>query len=209
MPKRTAKKPKSQKEEKITIPPIAFKVVKMTLEGVTPLLVSRFDEKSKTEILEKQTKKARGGKAARDPSAEFKASLYKMPGSRTKFGMPAAGIKNCAVSACRFIDGVPMTIAKGAFQILDDTGGLVEIKGSKPVMDERMVRVGKFGNKVATPRYRGRFDKWAVTFKVKYNSRIMSTEQLVNLYENAGFAVGLCEYRPEKSGNLGMFRVKR
>ncbi len=201
--------PVETEEQTLTIPPIELKVATITIEGVTPLLVNRFDEKSKTEMLEKQMKGAKRAKEARDPNREFEASLYRMPGTR-KYGIPVGGIKNCAVSACRFIDGVPMTIAKGAFHVLDETGtGLIAIDGSAPVIDERICRIGPFGKKVAITRYRGRFDQWSITFKVRYNARVISPSQLLNLYENAGFSVGLCEFRPEKSGSLGTFQVAK
>jgi len=198
---------KKQVEESIKIPAIETKVAKITLIGETPLLVCKFSEKAKNELDEKHQQKAKTKRGARNPQAEFEASLYKM--SKGKYGIPAAGVKLCAVSACRFVEGVSMTLAKGSFHVLQDENGLIEVKGSKPVVDERIVRVGNFGNKKPMTRYRGRFDKWSLTFTVKYNSRVISAEQLLNLYENAGFAVGLNEYRPEKGGNCGMFKVQR
>ncbi len=186
---------------------IETKVAKVTLVGDSPLLVCKFSEKAKNELDEKHQQRGKTKRGARDPKAEYEASLYKL--GPKKYGIPAAGIKLCAVSACRFIEGVPMTIAKGAFHILEDSDGLVEVTSPGPIMDERIVRVGNFGNKKPMTRYRGRFDRWELTFKVRYNSKALSAEQLLNLYENAGFSVGLCEYRPEKGGNLGMFHVKR
>lgn len=172
------------------------------------MLVNKFSEKSKKEMLEKQTKKAKGAKEARDPMAEVEAATYRLPNG--KYGIPASGLKNCAVSACRFIDGVKMTQAKGAFFVLEDQDGLVSlnVKGG-PEIDERMVAIGPFGKKTKMARFRPRFDDWSCTFKVLYDPDIISAEQLLNLYERAGFSVGLCEYRPEKSGALGMFHVKR
>lgn len=161
-------------------------------------------------MLEKQMKGAKRAKESRDPEAEFQASLYKIPGKKVSYGMPIGGLKNCAVSACRFIDGVAMTKATGAFHIIDENGsGLIEIDSKGPVLDERIVRIGPFGRKVAMTRFRGRFDQWSVTFNVIYNARIISPAQLLNLYENAGFSIGLCEFRPEKKGSLGMFKVAR
>lgn len=201
------KEVKQLDDEALVIPRIEFKYAKIKLIGETPLLVQKFTEKAKKQMAEKHEKKAKGARDSRDKEQEFRDSLYQI--DKKTYGIPAAGIKNCAVSACRFIEGISMTTAKGAFQVVDDLNGLVPLEGDAPVMDERIVRIGKFGNKVAMPRYRGRFDKWSVTFSVKYNSRIISAEQLANLYENAGFAIGLCEYRPEKSGHLGQFKVAR
>lgn len=207
--KKKDESPENKKAEtKLQIPQIKKHTASITIVGDSPLLINKFSEKSKREMLEKQTKRAKGAKEARDPLKEVAAATYRLPNG--KYGIPASGLKNCAVSACKFIDGVPMTKAKGAFFVLEDGDGLVElnVKG-KPEVDERMVAVGPFGRKVKMARFRPRFDKWSCTFKVIYDPDTLSAEQLLNLYERAGFSIGLCEYRPEKSGNLGMFSVKR
>lgn len=203
---------KEEKPKVVSIPPIDFRTVEITLDGITPLLVHKFSEKSKREMDEKQKGVPKQKKEARNPEAEFQASLYRMAPTKQKkerFGMPASGLKLCAVSACRYVDGLKMTAALGSFHVVGDEGGLIEIHGRKPVMDDRIVRIGNFGSKVAQSRYRGRFDEWSVTFKVRYNARIINVETLLNLYENAGFSVGLCELRPEKKGSLGQFQVRR
>jgi hypothetical protein len=197
-----------KKTVSVKIPQLRTKTVKLTIMGTSPLLVNKFSEKAKREMAEKQAKTPKNAKAARDPKAEFEASLYHMPGKKNVYGIPASGIKNAIVSACRFVDGLPMSIATGAFHVHEDAGGLVALKG-KPVLDERIVRIGKFGNKIATPRYRGRFDEWSCAFKIEYNQNVISAEQLVHLLDNAGFSIGLCEHRPEKRGSLGRFQVLR
>lgn len=173
-------------------------------------MVNRFDEKSKQEIEDKYRNKAKQKAKPKTVQEEYEASLYRIPGKKNAYGIPAAGLKHCAVSACRFVEGISMTSARGAFHITEDVGGLVPIitKGG-PSMDERTVRVGNFGNKKPATRRRARFDDWKVIVTVKFNEGVISSEQLTNLYENAGFSVGLCEYRPEKNGSMGMFQVQR
>lgn len=194
----------------VEVPPIDLGTFKMRLEGISALMVQRFAEKARRQIEDKQQKKAKQARPTRDPHQEFEDSLYVIPDGKKKktYGIPVGGVKNCAVSACRFIEGVAMTKAKGSFHIVCEPHGLIPIIGANPVMDSRPVRIGGF-NKVADMRYRGRFDTWAIEFLVTYNKGVMSAQQILNLYENAGFSVGLCEYRPEKNGNYGMFKVKR
>lgn len=202
------KKKKTQAETSIQIPRLELSTFKMTLVGQTPLMVQKFSEKAKRMIQEKQAKKAKTARAARDPVAEYQASLYVIDAKKKIYGVPVSGLKNCAVSACGFIEGIFKTTARGAFHILCEPHGLVPITGGDPVMDERTVRLSGPG-RPADMRYRARFDKWELTFMVQYNKNVISAEQILNLFENSGFSIGLCEYRPEKNGSYGMFKVKR
>jgi len=210
MPKRTVKVKKvEQPATIIQIPSPDIRTVSITIEGVTPLLVNNFDEKTKQEIEDSYQKKAKTKAAPKSPQECFDGALYKIPGVKNAYGVPTSGLKHCAVNACRFVDGMKMTNTRGAFHVISGPGGLIRIKGPKPIIDKRTVRVGNFGNKKPATRYRPRWDKWELSFKVTYNAGVISPEQLLNLYETAGFSVGLCELRPEKNGSLGMFRVKR
>lgn len=181
----------------------------ITINGTSPLLVNQFHFKSIQEIEDKYRNKVRTGgkKVPISAEQEYENSLYKMPGKKEAYGVPAAGLRLMAVSACRYTD-FPMTRALGSFHVIEDDAGLCVING-KPQLDERMVRVGNFGNKKPCLRRRGIFKNWSIKFKVQYRPDIISAEQLLNLYENAGFSVGLCEHRPEKKGSLGMFEVAR
>jgi len=201
-------KKKKQVETEAKIPPINIKMATLTIVGDSPLLINAFAEKSIREMEDKQTGKAKQKKAARNILEEYKNAFYYMDTKKKKFGIPASGIKLCAVSACRYTD-LKMTNIKGTFHVLSEANGLCEIKAGKPVMDESIVRIGGFGKKIPMTRYRPRWDSWEITFKIRYNANIITPAQIANLYENAGFGIGLCEHRPEKNGSNGMFHVKR
>lgn len=202
------------KEKKIVIPRIKKEIATITIKGITPLLVNKFSEKAKTEIQEKQAKTAKNVKGARNPQLEYESAMYVLEkkGKVLRTGIPASGLKLAAVSACRCVDGLKMTQVTAAFHVLDDGMDLIEVKNSKgkpaiPEIDERPVKIGPFGKKVTTIRYRPIYNDWMCTFRVIYNPDMISPDQLVNLYSNAGFSVGLCEHRPERKGKLGMFEV--
>lgn len=171
----------------------------LKLVGTSPLIVHRWSEKAKKEMLDKQMKKAKQAKEAKDPQRDFEESLYKTEDGRYCF--PAVGFKSAAVTACTSLGGVTKVAARQAFHVV---GEWVIIEGSEPRMREDMVRVGM---DTADIRYRGEFDPWFALLTVEYNANFFSAEQIVNLFDTAGFAVGVGEWRPEKDGLYGRFKV--
>lgn len=183
----------------IEVPRIDVRQMEITLIGDSPLISHRWSEKAKKEMLDKQMKKAKTAKDAKDPEADFRASLYEFPGGG--YGFPCVGFKAAAVSACRFTD-TKMTEARGAFHV---DGELAKIEGDEPTMREDMVRIGQG---VADIRYRGEFKNWRTTLVISYNSAALSPAQIINLFNLAGFGVGVGEWRPEKDGPYGRFHVQ-
>lgn len=199
-------------ETVISIPRIDVQKLTLTLVGDFPLVMHRFDEKSIRQMLDKQMKKAKAAKEAKDPWMDFCRSMYwlsEMPAKPTpqdvdtaKFGVRCVSFKSAAVGACRFSDGMKMTEARGAFHV---EGEFAEILGPPPVMREDMVRVGMG---TADVRFRGEFKDWRVVLTVSYNAAAVSAEQIINLFNLAGFHQGIGEMRPEKTGfGYGRFHV--
>jgi hypothetical protein len=114
--------------------------------------------------------------------------------------MRAIGLKMAAVQAASQVAGVTKVFLRGAFHI---PGELVEIEG-QPRMREDMVRVGMG---TADLRYRPGFPRWFAYVPVRYNANVITLEQLVHLFQQAGFSVGLAEWRAEKNGDKGGFTV--
>jgi hypothetical protein len=117
------------------------------------------------------------------------------------------------IAACRKVDGLPMTQAKGAIfvrgQGRDVTDGvsLIRIHG-KAVHDRRPARLE---SGVVDIRNRPRYDDWSAELEIEYDADILSATDVVNLLARAGAQVGICELRPDGAnsfgGDLGTWRV--
>lgn len=203
---------KTVRQTEITIPPMNIQSLEVVLVGDSPLVVHAWSEKAKQMMLDKQMKKAMPKKAAKSPEGDFIDSLYwysPKPPSPTledvqkgEFGFPAIAFKAAAVDACSHVDGMTEVAARGAFHI---DGDLVRIEGA-PTPREDMVRIGMG---VADIRYRAEFRPWRVRLPIRYNANVISAEQIVNLFETAGFAIGVGEHRPQRDGQCGRFHVAR
>lgn len=195
----------------IALPPLALEVVEIPLIGTAPLIVHAWSEKALRQMADKQQRKATKGREAKDPRADFIGSLYpldELPDAPTdddlaaaRFGFPAVAFKSAAVTACTSTGSITKVAARQAFHVI---GEMVEIIGPPPAMREDVTRVGMG---VADLRYRGQFDPWGARVRVEINTAVISAEQIVNLFNLAGFAVGVGEWRPERDGGYGRFRV--
>lgn len=197
--------------QEITIPAINLKKATIVLAGQTPLITNNFSEAKKADIEAKQQGKAESaakkGNKIRDPQSEFLGSLYNVPGQPGKYGIPAIGIKKMLVVAGGRFTSEKMTTLRGAINILAPAGGILPLDGSEPEMRTDVVRLAGMG-RPADLRYRAEFKQWRLKVPVVFNADVLSLEQVVNLFQIAGFSVGLGEWRPENNGIYGQFSVE-
>ena len=186
-------------EQTITIPEITLQQMIVSIVGTTPLLTNRFSEASISAIEDKQQKKAKLAKEARDPEAEFRAALHPIaPGI---YGFPAVGIKKALVAAGgRFADE-KMTHLRGALNVMGD---LIPIIGPEPTMRRDTIRLQGSKSSMA---YRPQFAPWAMDVPITFNAGIIGQAQILNLFQIAGFAVGIGAWRPESNGTFGQFTI--
>lgn len=190
-----------KESRELSIPQIQLSQMVVTIVGTTPLITNRFGEKKQEAIEDKQTKEARVKKPPRDPQAEFEDAIYHLDGARG-YGFPGSGIKKALVAAGgRFADE-KMTILRG---IINITQPLIEILDSEPKMRRDPVRL-KDGT--ASLAYRPMFENWRMKVPVVYNSNMITKEQVLNLFQHAGFSVGIGDWRPEKNGVFGQFTIQ-
>jgi hypothetical protein len=213
-----AARQKSADAEVVTLKPIRVKQIEIKVVGDSSLILHKWSQKAIQMILDKQGKKASGGREARDPEQEFVNTLYWLKGepenltpetfkqavkSGAQFGFPSTGFKQAALSG-GYRSGMTKDKVSimGAFHI---DGDLVRIVGV-PEMRMDMVRLSGMGNP-ADIRFRAEFKEWSAVIPIKYNELVISAEQILNLISIAGFSVGIGEWRVEKNGSHGMFHV--
>ena len=222
---------KVSKKVDIQIPPIKVAYIDVPIGGTEVIGVHQWSDKARKEMRDKQMQRPQEGKKeVRNPFRDFLASMYMdppmgglanfergmkmtddefrrtyiIPGPHVNYYFPLIGFKKAIVSACRQLDGVSMTFARGAIHIIGDKNDLVQIYGV-PYMMEHMVRLPSSGS--ADLRYRGFFPNWCAKLRIKYIASNVSAAQVVNLVNLAGFSVGVGEWRPEKDGFCGTFEV--
>lgn len=195
------------------LPQLAIQTMSITLVGDSPLIVHAWSAKAIKQMDDKHQKRATAGREAKVPWNDFCESLYwlsEKPEQPTeadveaaRFGFPSVAFKSAAVTACTSIGDITKVAARQAFHV---EGEMAEIKAGPPSMRQDVTRVG-----MGKPdlRYRGEFMPWNVDLLVKFNANLLSAEQVVNLFETAGFAVGVGEWRPERDGPYGRFHVRR
>lgn len=193
------------KDIQIKIPAPNIQMLTVTIEGTAPLICHQWSEKAKKMIKDKQAGEKKKVRELRNPEEEYKSSYYK--NSNGEIAFPALCIKQAMVNAARNIEGVTMTILRGSIFVKGDHLGLITVDYKSERMREDMVRLGGMSNP-ADIRYRGELSDWSMKIVIEHNADVISAPMVLNLLNTAGFACGLGEWRPEKNGDKGTFRVK-
>jgi hypothetical protein len=188
----------AKQENVIELKKLRLDRVEIVLLGVSPLIMHAWSQKAKEQMLAKQMKKATTGKVAKDPQRDFEESIYTDAAGLPAF--PSVAFKAAAVDAAVAMD-FKKTNLRQSFHI---EGEMVPILGDNPSPREDMVRVGMG---TADIRYRAQFQQWGTILPVTINQGMLSVEQLVNLFDAAGFGIGVGEWRPQRDGQFGRFKI--
>jgi hypothetical protein len=153
---------------------------------------------------DKQQKKAKPAKAAKDPVEDYNGARYLMEDGRD--GLPPRMFKQALVDAASFVDGITKVMLRGAVMVnMGEELVPIEYDGDEPVMREDVVRLQ---GQTADLRYRPEYRNWRVRLKIRYNARLLSAEQVLHLLNIAGFSVGVGESRPQRNGEWGCFHIE-
>lgn len=197
----------------ISIDRIAAETWRVPIEGTSPLIVHNFSEKSKRQMLDAQQGKKKL-KTVRNPQAEYEAAFYRIADpitGQTRYGFPVTAFKAATTGAARFYDKSVSMTALRQFMFMRgvltdaDPQQLVEIMG-EPRMREDVVRLGG-PSRSADLRYRPEFPQWSATLEVTFVTSSISLGSVLSLIEAGGLGIGVGEWRPEKRGEFGTYRL--
>lgn len=196
---------KTDIESVVSLKPISVAHATITIEGISPLIQHKWSEKALREMREKHAGKKTKNRDVRDPIAEAEASTYLTPDG--KHGIPLLAMKASFIGAAHKDLGVEKTLVrKGLFIKSPDPSGIIPMRCDNPSIREDYVRVGMGGTDL---RYRPQFDHWEIDIPIEFDTDLLQLTDICNLIDRAGFGVGIGEWRPERGGEFGRYRVKR
>ena len=193
---------------------VGIKSIDLILRGKkgSLLVIHQFSEKSKKEIRDKQQKKVKKAKEERNPNEEFLAARYMDDQGREC--APITALKKAIITAATaFSDLTKVALRQSIFvdPIASPGSLLVPIEKhdgtlAVGVMREDAVTIG-INTRGLT--YRPEYAEWQLRIRIEFNPRLVSEDQILALVDQAGWGVGICEGRPEKSSALGWGRFER
>ncbi len=195
-----------EKKKQIQINAIRVATVKVPIIGKTPLLMDRFPDAAKEQILAKQTGVSKGNKnKIRDLKQETQEAIHTT--SKGNIGFPAAGFKRGMMECTSFVGDkfFSKKLVSGAVRVINAEDGLIPITFKKQdVLEHNVGNVTKF-----TPQ----FHDWECELLIQYDENNISAQDIITLVNYAGFYNGVGSWRPKGkdggSGEYGMYEVKQ
>lgn len=182
-----------------------MKTVQVEIRGTSPLLIHRFGEEAENGKATRQIEVK-----VRDPREEATKHAYISKDGTYYFS--AFAIPNAMGNAgsnhkmrgsrktLRFIVPSAVRMNVEAVTILNGAGPAKSFE-----VDSRPVTIPATKGRVM--RHRPRFDQWGAKFDLIVNDDMISLDMAHQLLNEAGVSIGIGDFRPEKRGPFGTFRV--
>jgi hypothetical protein len=191
--------------EQVEISQIQAETLSIPIVGTSPLIMHRFSEKAKRQMLDNMQGR-KTPKQAKDPEAEYEAAFYRHKDGTP--GVPVIAFKAATIGAARYYGkSVSMTALRQYLFLRGEVGVdgqmLCRLAG-EPRMREDVVKVGMNGTDL---RYRPEFPEWSTVLEVTYVTSALTRSSVLSLIDAGGMGVGVGEWRPEKKGDFGTYRI--
>lgn len=181
--------------------------VNVTIVGTTALLQHRFSENAEAA---KQTRKV--NIQERDPREEAETVSYRLPDGSLYFPGAAIGrlLREAGGSHKQRGSRKSLKYVIPAATLVMTDAIRLHAPDSEEVLnnfevDSRPVQIPATKGRIM--RHRPRLNGWAATFDIRIDETILSSETIHQLLSEGGQQIGIGDFRPEKGGPFGTFRV--
>ena len=182
-----------------------MKTVSIEIQGITPLLIRRFGEEAEQKGNTRRVEIQRA-----TPREQAKKSAYIAKDGTFYFS--AASIPGCMKNAGANHKSIGSRkslrfVVPSAVSMMTDSVTILNAKGPAKdfEVDSRPVTIPATKGRVM--RHRPRFDRWSAKFELLIDDSLLSVETAHQLLNEAGMSYGIGDFRPEKGGPFGRFRV--
>lgn len=199
---------KQSNTEVMVIDPIKTRRIIVNIVGTSPLIMHRFNQKAWQELLLPSGRKNQAALDAglkHDPLTEYRGCFYRNrnPKAPTLFHVPNGMIHGALTSAALDIEGVARSKLERLTSIATPDIHLYGV----PKLAMHMVRNSDM-NRTPDVRTRPVFDRWAISgIAIEYKVNPLGDSQIINLFAAAGVIIGIGDWRPQKGGPFGKFRL--
>jgi hypothetical protein len=196
-----------KREATIVVNEIRMNEVGFCVLGQSPMIMHRYLLKAWQELLlpsRRKTAAERDRALKHDPFAEFRGAVYRNRDSNTAslIHVPHGAFHGALASAAIDIPGATKAKMERLTSITDVT---VELFGI-PHIFCAMVR-NSDQNRTPDVRTRPIFPEWACRVTIQYVKDLLTERAIGNLFGAAGTIVGIGDWRPQKGGPYGRWRV--
>lgn len=187
--------------------------IKVTIQGVTPLLMNRFTEAAETGVTGGHSPSLRGDKGTPREQAEPK----RYADNKGELYVPGPNIFACIIAAGTFHKAGKnkLTTMKSSLipagLMIDELVCPITDGDGEPVteweVDSRSVVIPSTGGRIMC--HRPRVDRWFVPFTIELDLTVFGPKLVRAIIDDAGKKIGLGDYRPSRKGPFGRFVVVR
>lgn len=179
--------------------------IKATIVGISPLLCNKFTDAAAQAVTSNTSAVMHGQKAP--PRDQAQAKLYL--DSKDKPVLPGTNLMRAIVNAGSFVKSGKSKLSTMRSSVIPAGMAISEVEmlisGGKWETDSRSVVIPSTGGRIMC--HRPRFDDWRVSFTLEVDDSMFSEALARELLDLAGKRIGVGDFRPERKGPFGRFRV--
>lgn len=177
-----------------------MKTILVEIEGTTPLLMNKYDVET-----ELQRQKGKRITKVYDPKIEAKKAAYYSKDGSTLI-IPSINLYASLLNASSFHKinrRSAKSILAGSLRFEPEE---ISLNTKKYIIDTRPVVI----QRARVLKSRARLDKWKAEFKIVYNDELIGDVSIIEtVLREAGMRIGLMDFRPQKSGFYGTFKINK